>query len=97
MKKYKLIKKYPGVYYQLGDVVFKEKNRTIYFPVDGGNGVNSNHVENFPEFWQEVPFEKFTILSYLDNDNHNVFTLKNGLYTDDITSYGKNYARIFFN
>jgi len=53
MKRYKLIKMYPGVYINVGDIVF-EKFDGCYFPEAGGNAIGSPQVENFPEFWEEV-------------------------------------------
>ena len=52
MRKFKLIKEYPGVFINAGDLIVDHNG--IYFPENGGNGINPKCVENYPEFWEEV-------------------------------------------
>lgn len=95
MKKYKLIKMYPGVYINVGDIVF-EKFDGCYFPENGGNAIGSDKVENFPEFWEEIKEDKFKILSF-DDFMGNIFTLNDGgIYTNGNLSYGKEYSLEYF-
>jgi len=55
MKKYKLIKEYPGSP-ELGSVVEKQIKSQTYYHIynDRKFGVLSEHVEGQPEYWEEV-------------------------------------------
>ena len=66
IRKFKLIKTYPGCLINIGEIVIKHNN-SIYFPEKGGNGIDKRYVENYSEFWQEV-IEKdkdYEILSFI--------------------------------
>ena len=72
MKKYKLIKKYPGSPSLGTDITIDEK------------GYNSLHCDNdlkpedHPEFWEEVK-KDYEILSFLNVDNEGVYRLNNSV------------------
>lgn len=54
MKKYKLLKTYPGIYLNVGDIVV-EKIAGLYFSEHcNGVTVRGDYVEKFPEFWKEM-------------------------------------------
>lgn len=55
MKKYKLIKEYPGSP-AVGTLVEKEPSSKSYFFKSGNKNlcVINNHVENNPEYWEEI-------------------------------------------
>lgn len=89
-KIYKLLKLYPGCLIKQGECVTL-KNGTVYFPINGGNGIKRSHVEDFPDFWENVTDTKFEIISFKDGFG-NVFTLKDKIYTNGEMSYGKDYA-----
>lgn len=65
MKKFKLIKRYPGlpdIYKEGMAVKLYPENRNIYYPIDNRSGVHKNEVENNPEFWEKVKEKTFEIL-----------------------------------
>ena len=56
MKKYKLIKEYPGSPY-LGTVCEERNNKSsfcYYFEGEKNMGITKDQVENQPEYWEEV-------------------------------------------
>ena len=53
IRKFKLIKTYPGCLINIGEIVIKHNN-SIYFPEKGGNGIDKKYVENYSEFWEEI-------------------------------------------
>lgn len=70
MKRYKLIKKYPGSP-KLGTEVIYSKAHKIY-NYNGGDFYSElpkNQVENLPEFWEEVIEKDYEILSFSQNSN----------------------------
>ena len=60
MKKYKLIKEYPGSP-ELGFIVFDRING-MYHNIETGNMYGSQHIENQSEFWEEVVKKDYEIL-----------------------------------
>jgi len=53
MKKYKLIKEYPGCNISLGETVTDHLNcKTLYN--NGANSFDKGEVEDYPEYWEEV-------------------------------------------
>ena len=73
MKKYELIKEYPGSL-KLGTIVDR-RGSFVYFDVNSPNINNTilqnyveNYVENYPDYWKEI-IENYKILSYY---NHNM-------------------------
>lgn len=68
MKKYKLIKKYPGVKLEVGDIVeyIIPPSGTIYqyYCVKKSEGISGVLPQDYPEFWKEVIEEEYKILSF---------------------------------
>lgn len=82
MKKYKLIKQYPGSP-KLGFIVHL-RHCGMYHNIETGNLYGSQHIENQPEFWQEVIEKDYEILSFSSNLvwNGNLAVLtENGRYS----------------
>lgn len=95
-KIFKLIKKYPAVHVEEGDCVFEaSENANIFFPVKGGNGIHRKHIEPFPEFWENVTNQKYTIESYIDGFG-NIFNKKGKIYTNGDVSYAPLYCAEYF-
>lgn len=84
MKKYKLIKEYPGSP-KLGTIV--ELKNDGFYPINtpGGWFSEKYHLKPFPEFWEEVVEKDYEILSYK--------SLKKG----HILFYNEKYDKNFFN
>lgn len=76
MKKYELIKEYPGSP-KLGTIVDR-RGSFVYFDVNSpntNNTISQNYVENYPDYWREI-IENYKIISYYNhNMPHLVFTL----------------------
>ena len=85
MKKFKLIKEYPGlkidtiVQYQPG--VFPE-----YFDINSAKRYCERDIENYPEFWQEIKNEYPKIISIIEKGRSEILT---NWY--DINSWMKGY------
>jgi hypothetical protein len=73
MKKYKLIKEYPGSDHE-GIIVSLKTPNGLY----EGYQYNyyTKHVENNPEFWEEVIEKDYEIISYVAKDNPTNITTK---------------------
>jgi hypothetical protein len=73
MKKYKLIKEYPGSP-ELGTVVEKQIKSQTYYHIhnDRKFGVLSEHVEDNPEYWEEVN-DIYYMVSLTDMPFHNAW------------------------
>jgi hypothetical protein len=67
MKKYKLIKEFPGSP-ELGTVVEKEDS-SFFINTHYGFRVRQSEIENFPEFWEEIKSEYPKILSFKSTFN----------------------------
>lgn len=81
MKKYKLIKEYPGSPNINLVVVLREKKD--FYIDDEGNGFyhlsySRGEVEQYPEYWQEVKEKEYEILSFTCNKIHSVKRLSDG-------------------
>lgn len=76
MKKYKLIKQYPGSDY-VGVVVSQKTLNSMY---EGWEyNYYKRHVENNPEYWEEVIDLDYEIISYVAKDNpKNITTQRRG-------------------
>ena len=74
MKKYKLIKEYPGSP-DLGTIVEKrEKTQTYYYVYnDRKIGVLKEHVEDNPEYWEAIDFYQEYLVSLTDMAFHNAW------------------------
>lgn len=94
MKKYKLIKKYPGVKLEVGDIVeyIIPSSGTIYqyYCVKKSIGISGVLPEDYPEFWGEVIEKEYEILSLLirRSDKHEIRDM-NGYDEDYILSLEK--------
>lgn len=92
MKKYKLIKEYPGSP-NLGTIVeYKDDQYELYL-IEGKTPNYGQfpkpYVEDLPEFWEEIK-DKYQILSFVNSDN-TIFKIQlNGLYKDE--SVGWDYG-----
>lgn len=82
MKKYKLIKKYPGSP-KLGEIIVESKASVVqgYFintySIEDHDSANFQlkNPEDYPEFWEEVIEKDYEILSYIGNKSKNIFYL----------------------
>jgi len=74
MKKYKLIKAYPGSD-PVGTIITGNKE-TMYSKGLGSRNYDWAHVENYPEYWEEVIEKDYEIVSYVAKDNPNNITTK---------------------
>lgn len=67
MKKYKLIKKYPGLSLKIGDIVEYDipssSNIYQYYCVEKNRGISGINPADYPEFWQEVVEKEYEILT----------------------------------
>ena len=80
MRKFKLVREYPGVLINEGEFITDKAG--VYFPENGGNGINPKHVENYPEYWEEVKEEFPKIISFRNTANDVIFHIcENGFYT----------------
>ena len=83
MKKYKLIKKYPGVNLEVGDIVeyIIPSSGTIYqyYCVKKSIGISGVLPEDYPEFWGEVIKKEYEIMT-VKIDNHNIGIVINGTF-----------------
>lgn len=70
MKKYKLIKEYPGSP-KIGAIAKSDKIDYVYYYLekDSHTGIGSSIIENNPEFWKEVVEKDYEILSVITNNN----------------------------
>lgn len=84
MKKYKLIKEYPGSS-KIGKIV--EDGNYCYSSIEDGLKINiaKEYVENNPEFWEEIVEKDYEILSFIWNygSYKPIYTLKDNLYCHD--------------
>lgn len=63
MKKYKLIKDYPGCDCDLGTIVqYQDRTYPPYFDIKTGIRYSHEIVEKYPEFWEEVVEKDYEIL-----------------------------------
>lgn len=74
MKKYKLIKKYPGVKLEVGDLIEwsipQNSSKYQYICRKKDIGVGGVIPSDYPEFWEEVKEKEYEILSVkINNDN----------------------------
>ena len=53
---FKLKKKYNMVHINIGDTISNHgtKEKRIYFPINGGNGIHPKYVENNEEYWELI-------------------------------------------
>lgn len=77
MKKYKLIKEYPGSPNLGTELIMKGINS--YHSQDGKKIFNGLQPENYPEFWEEIVEKDYEILSF-KSDNGLITKWPNGLY-----------------
>jgi hypothetical protein len=101
MKKYKLIKEYPGSP-KLGVTADKKDVCDFWYINDGFNNIGKN-IDQFPEFWEEVVEKDYEILSliekggftgwYFDKEN-NGWTVDepDRMYHKEIPSWCKIYS-----
>jgi hypothetical protein len=78
MKKFKLIKEYPGSP-NLGTTCEERNNKSsfcYYFEGEKNIGITKDQVENQPEYWEEVIEKGYEIVSYVAKDNPNNVTTK---------------------
>jgi hypothetical protein len=88
-RRFKLIKKYPGCYIEPGEVAILHSG-LCYFPENGGNGINPDHVEKYPEFWQEIKDEYPKIISFKHIYRGNIAYIEDdGLYNCGIGASAK--------
>lgn len=82
MKKYKLIKEYPGSP-ELGTIAEKFFNSELYF-LGQGRKTLAEFVENQPEYWQEIKEPDYEILSirHKDGSVKNIYTKQNSTHYD---------------
>lgn len=84
MRKFKLIKEYPGSP-KLNTIVYKTKNidKDFYIQVFGGFGTdNISIIENQPEYWEEIKEKKWKINSLEDGKIYSIKRLKdNQIFT----------------
>ena len=104
MRKFKLIKEYPGSP-ELNTIVKKEKSNNSqyffeqYYYKDKNNigyGISIDMIENYSEFWQEVIENDYEILSFRSKvDPTSIWTLRNnGYYRRDTMT--KDWAKESF-
>lgn len=74
MKKFKLIRKYPGSD-SLGTIITGTKE-TMYSKGFGYRNYDWTHVETHPEYWEEVIEKDYEIISYEAKDNPKMITIK---------------------
>lgn len=67
MKKYKLIKTYPGSP-KLESIADKKDACNFWYINNGFNNVGKN-IDQFPEFWEEIVEKDYEILSYYQESN----------------------------
>lgn len=87
MKRYKLIREYPGSP-KLGKVV-KLDGRDWYITNDS-QLFPKNEVENFPKFWEKVIEKDYEILSMCDNNSLNICFIENELQSKSLYHDGFN-------
>ena len=78
MKKFKLIKEYPGSP-NLGTICEERNNKSsfcYYFEGEKNIGITKDQVENQPEYWEEVIEKDYEIISYVAKDNPTNITTK---------------------
>lgn len=87
MRKFKLIKKYPGSP-ELNTELIEENNHYFYFSPYGDFGSSRNTIESkfvlkYPEHFQEVIEKDYEILSFVRKDDSKVifYPRENGLYS----------------
>lgn len=64
MKKYKLIKEYPGSP-KLGTEIINNENVNSAHTLDKTHYYNGYKIQEYPEFWEEVVEKDYEILSYI--------------------------------
>lgn len=83
MKKYKLIKEYPGSP-KIGAIAKSDKIDYVYYYLekDSHTGIGSSIIENNPEFWKEIVEKDYEILSFKIPGNAHWFAnlQHNGMY-----------------
>lgn len=83
MKKYKLIKEYPGSP-KIGAIAKSDKIDYVYYYLekDSHTGIGSSIIENNPEFWKEIVEKDYEILSFKIPGNAHWFVnlQHNGMY-----------------
>lgn len=75
MKKWKLIKKYPGSK-ELGTIVSNHKDPYYLYDNPGSYSsfyIHISEVENYKEFWEEIVEKNYQILSYISKDGKDIF------------------------
>ena len=75
MKKYKLIKKYPGST-EVGEIVQGNGREGWYTKGPGCRTYDWTQVVHYPEYWEEVVEKDYEIISYVANDNPKMITIK---------------------
>jgi hypothetical protein len=75
MKKYKLIKKYPGSD-PVGTIVIGKGEDGWYSKGPGGKTYDWTHVVHCPEYWEEVIEKDYEILSYIKKGSKTCTTTK---------------------
>jgi hypothetical protein len=75
MKKYKLIKEYPGS--PKLETIIEGRFLGHYHDISKQiSSITSNLVENYPEYWEEVIEKNYEIIFYVAKDNPNKITTK---------------------
>lgn len=85
MKKYKsycLIKKYPGVKLELGDIIEFDTTKypNQYICKIKGVGVSAIEPSGFPEFWEEIIEKDYEVSVLYSNNTSFCYLGENGLY-----------------
>lgn len=91
MKKYKLIKEYPGSP-KLGTEIINNENVNSAHTLDKTHYYNGYKIQEYPEFWKEVVEKDYEILSLSDlyetEHNNLAYLQKNGTYCHNNMLYG---------
>ncbi len=86
MKKYKLIKEYPGSP-KIGAIAKSDKIDYVYYYLEKNShtGIGTSIIENNPEFWEEVVEKDYEVLSYIKKDNSAITTKReNGFFLNSM-------------
>lgn len=89
MKKFKLIKTYPGSP-ELGTIIERECR---HYCIDKNTHLRYPNIENYPEFWEEMIEKDYEIMSFILNSNGAILTKRsNGRYVYGDTSIVGKYT-----
>jgi hypothetical protein len=95
MKKFKLIKEYPGSP-NLGTICEERNNKSsfcYYFEGEKNIGITKDQVENQPEYWEEVIEKDYEITSYVAKDCYGII-VPGSQYPDSPCKLPKDYWKI---